>query len=106
MPRQYTDFDRLVELVSGAISCADDEDAIELIEEEERLVLELASCHGGLDKAVEKLRILLLRLKVDSGDFPEGELNIRLLKSALGDLRTVASPPSAPRLVAGSAAGP
>lgn len=99
MPRQYTDFDRLVELVSGAISCADDEDAIELIEEEERLVLELANCHGGLDKAVQKLRVLLLRLKVDSGDFPEGELNIRLLNSALGDLRNIASPPTGPRLV-------
>lgn len=106
MPKQQFDFDRLVELVSGVISCADDEDAIDLIEEEERLVLELAGSHGDLTNVEKKLRILLLRLKVDSGDFPEGELNIRLLNSAIADLRKAGSPHAGPRLVPRSPNGP
>lgn len=92
MGNSQRDFDRLLALATGAVQCADDEDASDLIAEEERLTEALVRAPGGLDQAARKLRILAARLRADGhGDCEEGRRNLALLDSAIADLQLAVS---------------
>lgn len=96
---QHVDFDRLIKLASGAIACAEGEDAIHLVEEEAMLARSLARQRADAEGALLKLRVLLLRLVADDGDSVDGQINILLLRSAMADLRMITQPDSFPRPV-------